>query len=140
MDAYNQQIFPMLSYEDGPAAMDWLCHVFGFTEKTRWLDDHGRLTHGELIIGNSMVMLASPTPDYRSPKNLRLICEAASKWYQTPYIINGVMVSVDDAEKHFHHAIEKGATILTGLESGGPGIRYRAEDLEGQRWMFIQAS
>lgn len=138
MDAYNQQIFPMLSYENGAAAMDWLCRVFGFTEKTRWLDEHGTLTHGELTIGNSMVMLASPTPDYRSPKNLRLICEEASKWYQTPYIINGVMVYVASVEKHFQNSMDNRATILSGLESGGPGLRYRAEDLEGQRWMFIQ--
>ena len=24
------------------------------------------------------------------------------------------------------------------LETGGPGLRYRAEDLEGHRWMFLQ--
>jgi hypothetical protein len=31
-----------------------------------------------------------------------------------------------------------GAVILSGLEAGGPGLRYRVEDFEGQRWMFMQ--
>jgi len=55
-----------------------------------------------------------------------------------PYIINGVLVFVTDVEQHFKLASERGATILTGLESGGPGTRYRVEDLEGQRWMFME--
>ena len=32
----------------------------------------------------------------------------------------------------------KGATILSAIETGDPGTRYRAEDLEGQRWMFME--
>ena len=40
----DQQIIPMLAYENGVEAMDWLCKVFGFTEKTKWLDDAGRLS------------------------------------------------------------------------------------------------
>jgi len=138
MSDNNQQIIPMLAYEDGVAAMNWLCKVFGFTEKTRMLDDEGRLSHGELVLGNGIVMLASPTPDYQSPKRHCQVCEATAKWYQVPYIINGILVSVDDVEKHYQHAKECGATILSGIETGGPGTRYRVEDLEGQRWMFIE--
>jgi len=128
----------MLAYEDGVTAMDWLCKVFGFTERTRWLDDAGRLTHGEIMLGDEIIMLASPTPDYQSPIHHRQHCEAAAKWYRVPYIINGILVAVDDVEKHFQKAKEHGAVILSGLEAGGPGLRYRVEDLEGQRWMFIQ--
>jgi PhnB protein len=138
MSDLDQQIIPMLAYEDGAAAMDWLCNVFGFTEKVRWLDDNGRLTHGEISMGKSVIMLASPTADYQSPKHHRKTCEAATKWYEVPYIINGVLVYVDDIDKHFETATENGAVILSPVESGGPGLRYRAEDLEGQRWMFIQ--
>jgi len=35
MSGNNQQIIPMLAYEDGVAAMDWLCKAFGFSEKKR---------------------------------------------------------------------------------------------------------
>jgi uncharacterized glyoxalase superfamily protein PhnB len=64
MDA--EGAIPMIAYEDGPAAMDWLADAFGFTELTRWTDDSGRLTHGELETGAGLVMLATPTPDYEA--------------------------------------------------------------------------
>ncbi len=134
----DQQIIPMLSYENGVEAMNWLCKVFGFTEKTKWLDDNGRLSHGEITMGENMIMLAEPTPDYQSPKHHRETCKVAAKWYGVPYIINGVLVYVDDIEGHFKNAKAGGATILSEIERGGPGTRYRAEDLEGQRWMFMQ--
>ena len=133
-----QLVTPMLSYEDGVAAIEWLCDVFGFTEKLRWLDDNGRLSHGEIAVEDQMIMLASPTPGYQSPLRLRQLYAPAALWYQVPYVINGVHVYVDDVETHFKTAMDKGATILSGLEYGGPGTRYRAEDLEGQRWMFMQ--
>lgn len=74
----------MLSYEDGIAAMDWLCRAFGFSEKNKILDDSGRLAHGELVMGDGMVMLAEPTPAYQSPKHHRENCKAAAKWYEVP--------------------------------------------------------
>jgi PhnB protein len=136
----DQRIIPMLAYENGVEAMNWLCKVFGFNEKTKWLDDNGRLSHGEITIGENMIMLAEPTPDYQSPKHHRKKCKAASKWYEVSYIINGVLVYVDDVENHFKTAKAGGANILSEIEMGGPGTRYRVEDLEGQRWMFMQKS
>jgi uncharacterized glyoxalase superfamily protein PhnB len=38
----SQLIVPMIAYENGVEAMEWLCRVFGFKEKTRWLDDSGK--------------------------------------------------------------------------------------------------
>lgn len=134
----DPQIIPMLTYEDGVAAIAWLCKVFGFSEKTRMLDEKGRLAHGEITMGDGIIMLASPTPDYQGPKNHRKVCEQSAKWYTVPYIINGVLVYVDDVITHYQKAKENGATILTEIEEGGPGTRYRTEDLEGQRWMFMQ--
>lgn len=134
----DQQIIPMLAYEDGVAAMQWLCGAFGFTEVTRRLTEQGRLSHGEIAMGDHLIMLAEPSPDYQGPKHHRIICQAAAKWSEVPYIINGVLVYVDDVEQHFQIAKAKGATILSEIETGGPGTRYRAEDLEGQRWMFMQ--
>jgi len=47
-------------------------------------------------------------------------------------------VYVEDVAEHFERAQNAGATILSPLEEGGEGKRYRAEDLEGHRWMFMQ--
>lgn len=140
MSDNNAQIIPMLAYENGTVAMDWLCKAFGFIEKMKMVDENGKLVHGELAFGNGTIMLASPTVDYQSPRHHRQVCGLSAKWYQSPYIINGVLVYVDDIAAHYQQAEEHGAIILSGIETGGPGPRYRAEDLEGQRWMFIQRS
>jgi uncharacterized glyoxalase superfamily protein PhnB len=55
-----------------------------------------------------------------------------------PYIIDGVLVYVDDIDAHFERAKAAGAAILSPVEQGQEGKRYRAEDLEGHRWMFMQ--
>jgi len=136
--ANAQNIIPMLSYENGVDALEWLCRVFQFKEKTRWLDDVGKLTHGEISMGENIIMLASPTDRYQSPRHHREICAVSAEWQKSPYVIDGVLVMVDNVEAHFQYAKDRGATMLTPLEYGGPGTRYRAEDLEGHRWMFIQ--
>jgi uncharacterized glyoxalase superfamily protein PhnB len=53
-------------------------------------------------------------------------------------VVDGVYVSVDDIDTHYEGAVAAGVTILSELENN-PGIgqrQYRAEDLEGHRWMF----
>lgn len=129
---------PMLSYEDGPATMDWLAAAFGFQEETRWLHEDGTLAHGEMTTGSGRIMLATPTPAYQSPKRLREHYAPARSWSDVPWVINGVLVYVDNVDAHYARAMKTGATLLGELEDGFPGRRYRAEDLEGQRWMFMQ--
>jgi uncharacterized glyoxalase superfamily protein PhnB len=139
MDDYAQGVVPMLSYADGPAAMDWLSNVFGFQERARWLDDGGVLAHGEMFTGGGFIMLATPTPDYEGPRLHRSHCDTAAAWSAAPWVVDGVLVYVDDVATHFEHAKEAGASLLSALESGPEGSRlYRAEDLEGHRWMFMQ--
>jgi uncharacterized glyoxalase superfamily protein PhnB len=131
-------VIPMIAYENGPAAMDWLSRAFGFREKARMTTPDGRLSHGEMETGGGLVMLATPSPDYHGPKRHREECEPARRWSEVPYIIDGVLVYVDDVTAHFERAKAAGATILSSPEEASEGTRYRAEDLEGHRWMFMQ--
>ncbi len=131
-------VIPMLAYEDGLAALDWLGKAFGFQERARMIGADGRLTHGEMVAGDGMIMLATPTPDYESPKHHREKCEQARKWSEVPWIIDGVLVYVDDLNAHFVTANIQGARILSEIEEDAPGRRYRAEDLEGHRWFFFE--
>jgi uncharacterized glyoxalase superfamily protein PhnB len=55
------------------------------------------------------------------------------------YIVDGVLVYIDDIDAHYQCARDGGATILSQLESSENGKRYRAEDMEGHRWMFMQS-
>jgi PhnB protein len=131
-------VIPMIAYEDGPKAMDWLSSAFGFKERARMLDKRGHLSHGEMQAGDGVIMLATPTPDYQAPRQHREHCEAARNWHRVPYVVDGVLVYVDDVDAHFARAKQHGATILSGVETNQNGKRYRAEDIEGHRWMFMQ--
>ncbi|HEU4485581.1 MAG TPA: VOC family protein [Povalibacter sp.] len=134
----SQTVIPMISYEDGVAALEWLVAAFGFQERARMCDQAGRLMHGEVAAGDAIIMLASPTPDFQSPRRHREVCERARKWSAVPWIINGVLVYVDNLDAHFQRAKSAGAQILSEIEEGPPGRRYRAEDPEGHRWFFFE--
>ncbi len=73
----HPDVIPMIAYEDGPKAMDWLSSAFGFKERARMLDTNGRLSHGEMQAGDGVIMLATPTPDYQAPRHHREACESA---------------------------------------------------------------
>lgn len=131
------RIIPMMAYEDVAAALDWLATAFGFHERMRYEEPDGRITHAEMELGGSLIMLANPTPEYQSPKRHREACKIARAWSAVPYVINGLLVYVDDVDKHFEQARQAGATILSEPQDQTYGDRnYRAEDLEGHRWMF----
>lgn len=130
----------MLSYEDGYAALAWLKKAFGFEENEamRFTDDAGRVSHAELHTGNSIIMMAASIPAYEGNNKHRQHCGYADKWLSVPWVINGLLVYVEDVDAHFKRAKENGAEILSEIEDGFPGRRYRCADLEGQRWMFMQ--
>jgi PhnB protein len=120
-------IAPYLYYEDGRAAVDWLCRAFGFTALMVMDAPDGRVAHAELQLGEGTIMLGEPGGDYRSPKRLGTATA-------------GVHVYVDDVDVHFEQAKAAGATIRmepTDQEYGDR--RYDCEDLEGHNWFFATA-
>lgn len=131
-------VVPMMSYRNGVEALEWLVAAFGFVEHVRMVSDDGRLEHAELGAGSGTIMLATPSLDYEGPSLHRRHCEASARWQSVPYLVDGLLVVVDDVDEHCRRAKEHGATILTDVESSEHGKRYRAEDPEGHRWMFIE--
>lgn len=127
----------MLTYEDGCAALDFLVAAFGFEERERWLDENGRLSHGEVVAGGQSIFLAQGPPGYQSPRTLAANYPPAAKWQQSPYVINGIMVVVANVDALFAQVTEAGAKILSEPCDSPPGRLFRCEDLEGQRWMFL---
>ncbi len=68
-------IIPGLSYNDAPAAIEWLCDVFGFEKKLVVPGEDGLILHAQLVIGTSMIMLGSHRVDpigklFCSPKDI----------------------------------------------------------------------
>lgn len=132
----------MLAYEDAAAAIDWLCEAFGFREREgqRHTEEDGTVTHAELERDGAIVMLATPNADYEGPRRHRETCEAARRWQDNPWVIDGLFVAVDDVDQHHERAVAAGAAVIRPLgDNEHAGMRlYTAEDLEGHRWMFGQ--
>jgi uncharacterized glyoxalase superfamily protein PhnB len=137
----TQRIYPMIAYEDTAAAIDWLTRTFGFEERgERYVMEDGTIGHAELDVGGERVMLATPSTDYQSPKTHRESCDAAARWLDNPWVVDGLLVLVDDLDVHHARAVAAGANVIRPLEEGPDGRLYTAEDLEGHRWMFQQSS
>ena len=135
-----QRIFPMIAYEDPAAAIDWLTEAFGFRERgERYVGENGTIGHAELELDGHVVMLATPSPAYQSPRTHRQTCEAAARWLDNPWVVDGLLVLVDDLDAHHARAVAAGANVIRPPEEGPDGRLYTVEDLEGHRWMFNQS-
>jgi uncharacterized glyoxalase superfamily protein PhnB len=137
-----QRIVPMIAYADAAAAIDWLSEAFGFSERAeqRVTDADGTVTHAELERDGATIMLATPNRAYQGPRRHRETCEAARRWQDNPWVIDGLFVTVDDVGAHHARAVAAGATVIRPLEEVAiAGMHlYTAEDPEGHRWMFGQ--
>ncbi len=52
-------IIPSLRYRNAPAAIEWLCRVFGLRKNLVVPDDSGGVVHAQLSSGDGMMMLGS---------------------------------------------------------------------------------
>jgi uncharacterized glyoxalase superfamily protein PhnB len=135
----RQRSVPMVSYEDVASAIDWLSRAFGFREVgDRYTDDQGWVTHAEIELDGAPVMVGWPGPDYRSPARHAASCAEARAWSAVPFVIDGVLVYVNDLDGHLDRARTAGATIIREPEDQPYGRLYVAADAEGHRWMFMQ--
>ena len=120
------RITPYLLYEDAAAAIDFLTRAFGFTERLRFTDDGGAVTHAELELGDAEIYLGQPGPDFKSPKRLG----------QTTV---GIHVYVADVDAHYRQAKAAGAEItLEPADQEYGDRRYDCRDPEGHQWYFAQ--
>ena len=120
------RITPYLLYENVDATLDWLIAAFGFTERVRMKGPDGKANHAEVSLGDGVVMMGHPGPDYKNPKRRGGATQL-------------VYVYVDDVDKHYAAAKASGARILSEPADQFYGDRtYGAEDPEGHQWSFAQ--
>jgi len=118
------RLTPYLYYQDAQAAVDFLTKAFGFEERFIMRDAGGGVGHAEVQLADAVVMLGTPGPDYRNPKQLGGATQ-------------GVYIYVDDVDQHCKVAQAAGATIVAPPEDKFYGDRsYTAEDPEGHQWFF----
>ena len=122
----TSNLFPSLSYDDAPAAIEWLCRAFGFTRRLVVPGNDGAIMHSELSLGPGVIMVSSSRPDAGrvSPRSL-------------PAVNQSVCVWVEDPDSHHARATAEGAVILQELKDEEYGSRgYMAKDPEGNHWYF----
>jgi uncharacterized glyoxalase superfamily protein PhnB len=123
-------IIPTMRYQDGAAAIDWLCRAFGFQKHLVVPGEGKHIAHAQLVLGNGMIMLSSDHGgEYgrvvRPPRELGgLLSQAA-------YIV------VEDVDVVHARAVAAGAVVVIPLKDedyGGRGFTCR--DPEGHLWSF----
>ena len=120
----SQPITPYLLYADVADAIDWLTEAFGFEERLRFTGDDERVNHAEMTLGDGVIMLGSPGPDFQGPDSLGGVTVL-------------IHVEVPDVDAHYQRAVAAGATIVKppGDEPYGDR-RYDANDPAGHLWSF----
>jgi uncharacterized glyoxalase superfamily protein PhnB len=114
----NSTVIPGFQYHDAPAAIEWLCRVFGFERRAVYPGPENTTMHAELSLGGGMIMLGSTRPDGK------IGCEKC-----------GAYLVVPDADAVYGRAKTAGAEMVEEISEkpyGGRGFACR--DLEGRTW------
>ena len=123
----NSTIMPTMRYKNAPAAIDWLCQVFGFARHAVYSNPDGSIAHAELTLGGGMIMLGSEKNDdygraFKSPADLGAETRSA-------YIV------VADADAVYARAQAAGGTVVRPLQNTSYGSReFSVKDPEGHSW------
>lgn len=121
-------VIPGMMYRDCPAAIEWLCRVFGFVKHAVYAGPNNTIMHSELTLDGGMLMLGSLTDGpHRS-------------YTKHPDEIGGVethhvSLIVKDADAVYARAKAAGAEMIIDIEDkpyGGRGFTCR--DLERRVW------
>src|SRR5580658_7745702 len=103
-------VIPTLRYRNAPAAIDWLCTVFGFERHAVYEGENGTIGHAELTLNGGMIMLGSAKDDehgrrFKSPDELDGMETCSS------YIV------VTDADAAHARAVAAGAVVIRPLQN-----------------------
>jgi len=121
-------VTPYLIVKGGARAIEFYKRAFGAKERGRWPGPDGQtLSHAEIAIGDSIIMLADEFPPCGS---------------KSPETLNGTPVSliiyVKDVDQAFQRAIDAGGTVLRPLEDKFYGERAGClTDPFGHQWTLM---
>ena len=119
---------PCLRYRDAPAAIDWLCRVFGFERHLVVPDDSGGIAHAQLVLAGGMIMLGSAR-DNDYGLLIKQPDEVGGAQTQSSYLV------VPDPDAVHARAVASGAKIAMAIKDEDYGGRgFSCHDLEGHLW------
>ena len=121
-------IIPALRYKDAPAAIEWLCNVFGCTKHAVYANEDGTIAHAELALGGGMIMLGSAKDDTQG-KRFKSPGEVGGNETRSAYVV------VADVEAVYARAQAAGAVIVRPIQNTDYGSReFAISDPEGHSW------
>jgi len=123
---------PVLRYRDAPAAIEWLCQVFGFEKHLVVPNDDGTIAHAQLSFGNGMIMPGSVLKNETAFGSLlKQPDEVEGSQTQSTYVV------VTDADAAYARAKAGGAMIVMEIRDEDYGGRdFSCFDIEGHLWSF----
>lgn len=111
-----QQVIPYLIVPDAKAQMDFLMNAFDAEELERMTTPDGSVVHGEVKIGDSVIMIGQAREESQALKTM-------------------VYVYVEDCDLYFNRAKELGSKVVSELSDQFYGDRHGAvEDSNGNQW------
>jgi PhnB protein len=119
-------VTPYLSVDDAAAAIDSYTRAFGAKERVRMDAPDGKIGHAEVEIGDSVVMLSDPFPQFaaRPPSELG----ATSV---------GIFMYVEDDDAVVQQAVDAGATLVMEVSDQFWGDRSGSvADPYGHSWFI----
>lgn len=119
-------VTPYLAVDDATAAIDFYQRAFGAKERVRMAGPDGKIAHAELELGDSVVMLSDPFPQFiaKPPKELGGTSI-------------GVFVYVENVDDVFRQAVDAGATPTMEPEDQFWGDRFGSlTDPFGHQWQI----
>lgn len=128
MPETHSTVIPGHRYRNAPAAIEWLCTVFGFERNAVYEDEHGGIAHCQLTLGGGMLMLGSQRDDEYG-RGFKMPTELGGIETRSVYIV------VADVDAVHARAVEAGATIFRPLQDTAYGSReFGVKDPEGHSW------
>lgn len=110
-------VSPYLIVSGADATIEFLKRVFDAVELRRFPDGAGRLTHAEVRIGDTVIMLADPAPP---------------DW---PVVASYVHVYVSDVDAAYRKALEAGAeSVQEPVKKEDEDKRGGVKDAGGTTW------
>jgi len=117
-------VTPYLTVRDAAHAIEFYKQAFAATEKGAMKGPDGKIMHAELMIGDSIIMLADEFPEYGSlsPQSIG----------GSP---SGLHIYVEDVDSAFDRAVKAGATVEMPVADMFWGDRYgKLRDPFGHKW------
>lgn len=113
-------VMPYLIVSDAPAFLEYTKKVFGATEQMIVPGDDGRaIMHGEIKIGDAVIMFANAT----------------AQWSEKT---GGMFIFLEDLNRVYNAAIEQGGTSLQKPVQQDYGFSAGFEDPFGNHWWITQ--